>query len=56
MKELYWENSVVHAVYTASIGKYEVFTMWSFWRFRGSSGGLETVVEAYKTLGALCDS
>ena len=45
MKRLYWENTVLSTVYTASIGKYEVSIMWSFWRFRGSSGGLEVVVE-----------
>ena len=46
MKGLYWENTVLSTVYTASIGKYEVSLMWSFWRFRGSSGDLEKLAEA----------
>ena len=46
MKELYWEKAVVHTVYTVSKDKYEVFTMWSFWRFRCSNGGIETLAEA----------
>ena len=46
MKELHWVNAAVHTVYTVSIGKYEVFTMRSVWRFRGRSGGLETLSEA----------
>ena len=56
MKELYWENQLYNTLHTVSIGKYEVFTMWSVWRFRSSSGGLETLAEAYRTLGALCAS
>ena len=46
MYGLYWFECGCMYRYTVSIGKYEVFTMWSFWRFRGSSGGLETLAEA----------
>ena len=46
MYGLYWFECGCMYRYTVSIGKYEVFKMWSFWRFRGNSGGLETLAEA----------
>ena len=46
MYGLYWLECGCIYRYTVSIGKYEVFTIWSFWRFRGSSGALETLPEA----------
>ena len=46
MYGLYWFECGCIYCYTVSIGKYEVFTMWSFCRFRGCSGGLETLAEA----------
>ena len=46
MYGLYWFYCGCIYRYTVSICKHEVYTMWSVWRFRGSSGGLETLAEA----------
>ena len=39
---LYCENAVVHSVHRQILSVYNL----GFWRFRGSSGGLETLAEA----------
>ena len=46
--DMYWMYRFKYGCiyrYTVSICNYEVFTMWSAWRFRGISGGFETLSE-----------
>ena len=50
MYGLYWFDCGCMYRYTVRIGKCEVFTKGSLWRFRCSNGGLDTIAEALRTL------